>query len=449
MARTLVTAERSKALLAAFDWVRRGQSQEAIVSAITLAAAGQIRPRPYLGPMFHAVLMMHAIDSAARRRAGADHWKPVLWAVDTFKEAQEQYIAEGGVPFGPAPKPRRAVEPAELSAALDAWDEGWADEAVTKLHETASKERLFGVLFRYAARDYRDIGHKSILVSGAWRLLQSMEYRDALPLLRSVVLGLSRHEGPSPPRDPKMDGTWARNHELAALVRRGERGAPADAAMTRDLMATFRTASNEEARMAVIDSLNRGAGAQTVWDAVACGAAELLLNRPTSLLSLHAVTTTDALALAWQTALEIETQRLLLLHAAGRLVAFRDYSAEKDGPAATKDTFEGFAAAEHANDVRSVLAERGHDASLAALGYLERHGGAAPLTAALHDKVLEGATNAHDYKLCEAVMEQLGWISPAWRPRFLAATLGHLTVSVEKPSARSNRIHALLSGANQ
>jgi hypothetical protein len=446
LARTLETADKEKALSATVGAIRAGQSYEDVLSAVVVAGARQIRPRPYLGPMYHSVLMMHSIDSASRRRRGVDRWKPVLWAVDTFKDAQEKFLAEKGEPLGPPPRPSRAATPGDLAAALEAWDEAAADQAITSLCDHATREEIFAVLFRYGARDYRDIGHKSILVAGAWRLLQTMDLRRAQPLLRSIALGLLRHEGPTPPRDPKVDGTWARNQELARLIGPNEESPPVSMAVTRDLLATFRTAADEDARKAVVDVLRRGAGTQSVWDAIACGAAELVLDRPRSLLALHAVTTTDALSLAAKSAAEPETRRLLLLHAVGRLVAFRDYSLEKDGPAAARDAIDGVEPLSDTADLTGVLSASGRSAALLAIGYLERRGDAAPIVSGLHDSVLAGAANPHDYKLCEAVLEQLRWLSPTWRPRFLSASLAHLTLSIPGPSPRIQELSTLLSG---
>jgi hypothetical protein len=451
LALALETSESSDlALTAALRAIRTGQSYDDILSALVLASVRQIRPRPSLGPMFHAVMMMHAVDSAARRSAGEDRWRSVLWAVDVFKEQQERYRKEGGVPFGPPPRPSRAAtSTALLGQALEAWDEEAADAAISSLHEHEDEARIFEVLFRYGARDYRDIGHKSIFVAGARRLLKRMDFRRARPLLRSVVLGLLRHSGPTPPKDPKLDATWARNQELVArIVPQGD--APsAKPEVTRELLGVFRTASDADACQAVIQSLNRGDGAQSVWDAIACGAAELVLNRPDSLLALHAVTTTDALAFAWQTAAAAETRRLILLHATGRLVAFRDYAAENDGPSATRLAIDGFAPLTDAVDIPSIFAAPGSTASLLSLGYLERSAGADQILYAMHAIVLARADGPHDYKFNQAVVEQLGWISPPWRSRFLAASLAHALRPHAAASSRAEKVNALVAGENR
>lgn len=448
LGRVFEEAERSAALNAAVDTIRRGGPREQVLAALVLAGVRQIRPRPYLGPQFHAVMMMPFIESAARRRTTIDQWRPVLWAVDLFKESQEIYRSEGGVPLGPPPRVARVANPAALLAdALEAWDEPAADEAITSLHEQGSKDQAFAALFRYGARDYRDIGHKSIYVAGAWRLLQTMEWRRALPILRSVALALLRHDGPTPPRHPRFDATWARNRELAAHLWPHE-GAPAERpGATGELLSVFRFASDTDACQATLDLLREGAGTQPVWDAIACGAAELVMNRPKSLIALHAVTTANALAFAWRTAAEAETRRLILLHAVGRLTAFRDYALEKEGPPAGADAIDEFEPAPGKVEASAIFDAPDREATRLALGHLERGGDPGRVFSLMRDVVLAKASDSHDYKFSEAVVEHFDWISPAWRRRFLAASLAHVRRWTAPASPRVEQVDSLLKRA--
>ena len=59
-----------------------------------------------------------------------------------------------------------------------------------------------------------------------------------------------------------------------------------------------------------------------------------------------------------------------------------------------------------------------------ALGYADRtEGGARELIAAGRSLVFRKGTDAHDYKFSVAVMEDFSHLAPAWRNRFLAASL--------------------------
>jgi hypothetical protein len=68
--------------------------------------------------------------------------------------------------------------------------------------------------------------------------------------------------------------------------------------------------------------LKGGTAPQSIWDALFCGAAELLLRQP-GIVALHALTTTNALHFAYQTTGDDATRRLLMLQNAAFLPMFR------------------------------------------------------------------------------------------------------------------------------
>ena len=72
----------------------------------------------------------------------------------------------------------------------------------------------------------------------------------------------------------------------------------------------------------VVELLNRGVSPQSIWDALFDAAGELLLRQP-GIVSLHAVTTTNALHFAYQASGDDQTRRLLLLQNAAFLPQFR------------------------------------------------------------------------------------------------------------------------------
>jgi hypothetical protein len=72
----------------------------------------------------------------------------------------------------------------------------------------------------------------------------------------------------------------------------------------------------------VVELLNRGVAPQSVWDALFDAAGELLLRQP-GIVSLHAVTSTNALHFAYRASGDDETRRLLLLQNAAFLPLFR------------------------------------------------------------------------------------------------------------------------------
>jgi hypothetical protein len=446
LAARLLNEDRDGARRALEAALAAGTPEEQAVASMAIAGASAIAPRPSLGPDFHGVLVapslaasVRVLDRPAERRLAA------LWGVDLMKELAERHHAEGGPALPPAPAFRASARAdAELALALEAWDETRADAAVCALHAQGRQAAAFELLFKYAARDLRDIGHKPIYASGVRRLLATLPWSAAQPLMRSVTLALLRHEGSTPPQDDRFDASWP---EHRALLRRmpgalvSARGA--DAGVTRRLLAVFREASEANARAIVLRALaDQGGASQAVWDALLCGAAELSHCRPASLLSLHAVTSADALAFAFTNVADRETRGLILLHAVVRLIRFRDYIAEKEGAIGQRVAIDALTPASERPSLEALVDAPAEAAAPLVLAYLQAGGSTRRLMAAQRRIVIARADDPHDYKLCEAIVTSLAQISPPWRPAFLAATLGRLPRATGVPSPR---VSALLA----
>src|SRR5258708_6787486 len=89
---------------------------------------------------------------------------------------------------GTLPPPQRAAS--ELPSAMETWDFERAGRAAVSLARSRSANEIFAMLWRYGARDYRNIGHKAIYVANACRTLQAIGWQHAEPVLRSVVSSL-------------------------------------------------------------------------------------------------------------------------------------------------------------------------------------------------------------------------------------------------------------------
>ena len=76
------------------------------------------------------------------------------------------------------------------TAAMESWDIERAERAVVSLARSRSAGEIFAMLWRYGARDYRNIGHKAIFVANTFRTLQIIGWQHAEPVLRSLILGL-------------------------------------------------------------------------------------------------------------------------------------------------------------------------------------------------------------------------------------------------------------------
>jgi hypothetical protein len=193
--------------------------------------------------------------------------------------------------------------------------------------------------------------------------------------------------------------------------------------------------------------LNRGVAPQSVWDAIFSAAAELLVRRP-GILSLHALTSTNALHFAFQNSANDQTRRLLLLQNASFLTLFRDD--EKGLRAVHLDEMQP--AGESGARVPAldeIFAEISRDRMKAAgktLAWLTENPAPKEFVDAARRLVFLKGTNAHDYKFSSAVLEDYEHVSPGWRDRYLAASVFNLRGSGDADNALVKRTRAALQG---
>src|SRR6185503_17007332 len=82
-----------------------------------------------------------------------------------------------------------------LIDALENWDEAAADAAIVGLARTAGAHEIYGILCRYGARDFREIGHKEIYVANSFRTLEAIGWQHAEPVLRSLTYAILDRAG--------------------------------------------------------------------------------------------------------------------------------------------------------------------------------------------------------------------------------------------------------------
>jgi hypothetical protein len=305
--------------------------------------------------------------------------------------------------------------------AMDQWDETAADAAAATLAEKASPDECFELFARYTARDIRSIGHKAIYVANGWRTLETIGWQHAQPVLRSLAYALLAREGSDPLKgDDRVDRPWRRNRELAPRIGSGWRTGKVDSEATADMLDLMRRGDETETADGVIDLLHRGVGAESVWDGLMAGAAELLMRNP-GIFSLHAVTTANALRYIFERSTSDETQRLILLQFASFLPFYRRGSGSDvriDQLAPPEEST--------ATTVEDICGAIGRDNAAAArqvLSYLARGSSPEELFDALNRLVFLKGNDFHDYKFSAAALEDYHRLSPAWRDRYLAASV--------------------------
>jgi hypothetical protein len=447
LVRLLEDTPRERLLEEVGSRIHRGLSYREVLTALLLAGVRNIQPRP-VGFKFHSVLVVNSAHLASLSSPDTDRWLPIFWALDYFKVAQAQDTREGEWTMAAAneskiPASNKAQQ--AFTEAMDGWDEAAADAAVIGLARTAGAQEVFEVFCRYGMRDFREIGHKAIYVANSWRTLQAIGWQHAEPVLRSLAYALlDRGRDPNPAKaDLTADRPWRQNQAALGRIRVGWLDGRLDSSAIAELFHLLREASPEEASAKVVELLNRRVAPQSLWDALFNFAGELLMRRP-GILSLHALTSTNALHFAFRNSGQDETRRLLLLQNAAFLTLFRGNTKELKAlrldelQAENEDTDE-------APTLEQIFADVSHDRMKAAartLAWLKAHPNPKEFITAARRLVFLKGNNAHDYKFSSAVLEDYGNVSPAWRARYLAASVFNLRGSGESDNELVQRTRA-------
>ena len=448
LVRLLEETPRERLLEEVAARIKRGTTYREVLTALQLAGVRNIQPRP-VGFKFHAVLVVNSAHLASQNSPEADRWLPIFWALDQFKSSQARDVQEGDWTLSAVDE--KSVPAADkartaFAEAMDHWDEAKADIATAGLARHAKAQEVFDWFCRYGARDFRDIGHKAIYVANSWRTLQNIGWQHSEPVLRSLAYALLDHEGENPARrDAEADLPGRRNQELLKKLSAGWKSGKPDSDATKSFLKTLREGSWEQTSDAVVELLNRGVAPQSLWDAIFESAGELLMRKPGS-VTLHAVTTTNALHYAFHHTTNDETRRFLLLQNAAFIPLFRSRSGADQG--ILIDEFEPAAPkAAGAEALEEIFAEVSGDKLLAArkaLAWLNGSGDARPFIAAAQRLIYLKGTDSHDYKFSSAVLEDYGNLSPKWRDRFLAASVFWLKGSGAPDSKLVTRTRATL-----
>jgi hypothetical protein len=432
----------------AVEQLRSGVSYREFLAALFLAGIRNINPRPP-GFALHCVFVVHSAHLLSLEAPPDARLLPLFFVLDDFKASQDRDAHQPSGDFtmrelrGALPAADRAAT--ELIAAMEAWDPEAAERAAVSLARSRSGSEVFAMLWRYGARDYRNIGHKAIFVANACRTLHAIGWEYAEPVLRSLVLALLDFK-----RDQKINGYAladqcydANVKRLAKSVPRWEYGA-ADAQATRSIVEAIRQASPDEACADVAARLSKAqATPASVWDAVHLADAELRIRarKGAALASIHAVTSANALHYAWMSASDPRDRALLLLQAVGWAGQFRTAaSARPDDlressildlrPADGNSPSPGGLAEIYA----SVPAKPDEAASRVMQLASDTQARRAYLAGAIRLNAAK-ANEVHYYKYLAALIEDLPLVSPAWQSHLLATTVYYLKGSADPDPA--------------
>lgn len=451
LVRLLEETPRERVLEEVASRILRGLSYREVLAALLLAGVRRVQPRP-VGFKFHAVLVVNSAHLASLASPDSERWLPIFWAIDQFKSSQSANEREGNWHLGPvdeaAVPPGHRAREAFLDA-MDRWDESAADAAIVGLARTASSNELFEIFARYGIRDFRDIGHKAIYVANSFRTLEVIGWHHAEPVLRSLAYALLDRTGDrvNPAEaDLPADRPFRRNLEIVKDIRADWFDGKADAGAARELLETARSGAPDDTGGLALKLLNAGVAPRTIFESLFDGAGERLVRNP-GILSLHAVTFTNAVHYTWHRVQDDETRRLLLLQNAAFLPLFRR---DEKADASRIDALEPLATEATGEEaVAEIFAEVGRDRLLAArkvLGYLRANPDPGPFLDAARRLVFLKGTNSHDYKFSSAVLEDQAALSPTSRNRLLAASVFYFRGTGEKDNGLVSRIREALAG---
>jgi len=433
---------REKLLEEIASRVKKGLAYREVLAALFVANVRNVQPRP-VGFKFHSVLAINAAHQSSLAGPDADRWLPIFWSLDNFKGSQAEEkkktgwtlpdIDESRVP--PADKARQA-----FVDALGRWDVEGIDGPTISLARHFSQNEVFELYFRQGMRDFRDIGHKAIFVAGAYRLLNVIGWQHAEPILRSLSLALQYYTGENPSKsDQDADRPWKFNTSVVDSIPSGWTQGKTDSSATSDLLVVARTADSEAMAKKTVDVLKAGVSPKSVWDALFPAGGEILMRRA-GILSIHAMTTFNALRFVYETSADDETRRLALLQASSFAPLFRgklDKDVKLDQLEPQTGTLE---------EIFVDVSKDKPTASRKVLGYLREGGDVKALIDEARRLIFSKGLDAHDYKFSAAILEDSQLLSPAWRDRFLAASVHHLKGSQSPDNGLIPRIREALKG---
>lgn len=434
---------RERVLDEAVQRLKKGLPYRQLVGGLFLAGIRNIKPRP-VGFKFHAVMAISSAHQLALDAPQSDRLLPFFWALDNFKNAQTQDVKEGdwtlaAVKESSVPSASQARQ--RFVEAMDRWDDEAADAAITGLYRSAGAAEVMETLWPYGIRDQQNIGHKAIFAAHAFRTLELIGWEHAEPVLRSLVFGLL-NGGKSDSAAP-----FDHSRNLVAQIRPDWGTGKPDPVATTALLQRLRQANTNEAAAAVVELLNKGIAASSLWDAILLAGSELLM-RKTAIVTLHATTAGNSLFYIFRHSGHATTRLLALLQAASWITMFRDGARSRDG-LPDKPHIDEFSPADSAPQNLAALfdglKQDRANAAAQTLAYARAGGSAAAFFDAARHLILIKGTDAHDYKFTVSAFEDFMHASPNVRPQLLAASVFYLKGSRDADSPLLQKARAALA----
>jgi hypothetical protein len=458
--RLIEETPRRKCVAVLAGQLRAGLPYRRFLAAVFLAALRKQHSH-------HSVYLVHSAHQVSLDLPIQETLLPLFWAVDHFKWHQQKFPTPSVHRLtGPLPDLDKAES--EFHEGMRQTDEERAERAATALARGAGARQAFDAFWQYGCRDVSLIGHRAIAVTSCWRVLETIGWQHAEPVLRAVVHNLlNSNGGPDRYYRPNL----ARVEQALDGLAVGWAAGRADRSATAEAFALLRQGQGERACDLAVKQLTAGVGAQPLWDALHVAAAELLIlhasdtgmaGRP-----LHANTTVNALHFAFNASTSARVRLLILLQATAWVGDFvRSHLGDKllndTKPVDLEGALPPASAKEAVQELFEQLPPRTYDLSSKTRGgyalvnrearmelgrkvfaLVDREPAATQqyMDAARGWLCAKAAVEAHEFKLPAALFEDYELVSPACRPRLLAASAHwlHGRQSPDSPLLREAR----------
>ncbi|MFN0205801.1 MAG: hypothetical protein ACKVS6_05750, partial [Planctomycetota bacterium] len=339
------------------SWIGESTPPKTFLGASFLAGIYDIKPLP-TGSHLHAVMMVESAFQLIEDAPKSDKWRAAIWAMDNFAEANEREVFRISQNWTLPPRPVLDIKDRpnaknELIAALDIFDPERAERAMLGFFEAYSYEATCEQLWPYAARSFRDVGHRIIFAAQMDRTLMRIGTKFAEPALRSLVLSLATDNA----------GTNTEHYHYArTLIKQipENRGAVEDSARSLKILQTLRGLGSKDAQHCILSELKVGTGSQTIWDGLRLYASELMLSRAgkKNVLPVHTVTEVEAFGYIFRRTRNDDTKYLMMFQAAAWIAMARDAISNIDGPYLTKPRIDTLPDAKVPKDILSAIESR-------------------------------------------------------------------------------------------
>jgi hypothetical protein len=398
----------------------------------------------------HEVYKINSMHQVSMDVRADERLLPLFWGLNGYKQRQEDFPPESMTELRSSlPSAEKAAR--EFREAIERGDQAQAEAAIVALGRGQGARATMEQLWPYGCRNGSAGGHMAIALANCFRALETVGWQQAEPALRFVVQDWFSLKYIRP--DRYYQANLARVDEHLKHLPSDWAGDRGDQAATRELLGLIREGLADQASAFAVKQLRRGVGAQALWDGVHLATAELLVrhkdgwglaSRP-----LHSNTSTNAMHYAFRTATVPATRLLVLLQAlawasdktGGDLAGggLRDLSITElpaiklpaSSEEAITEIFAQLPARHYRWDTkRGAVLTYGtradaDEACRKVFVLAKERASAVPLfVQTAHSWLGRKASNdTHEYKFLAAILEDVGCVSPEWRPHLLAASV--------------------------